>query len=158
MIGFATIRKEGFPKRQLDQQRWRSLVGEFPELRRMDFLAVGSERIPAPDSAELVEDDRVVGAFIWDNGQVYVDGPYTMFPLAKGITDRFFRVYNLFATGPMALFSSVQETCEWRRKTKKDFPDRLPYPIYPERHGILPWGNDENGHDYYWFTKGATDD
>ena len=54
MIGFATIRKEGFPKQWVDRQRWRSLIGEFPELRRMEFLAVGAERIPAPDSAELM--------------------------------------------------------------------------------------------------------
>jgi hypothetical protein len=87
MIGFATIRKDGFPKQRLDQQRWRSLIGEFPELRPMEFLTVGSDRIPAPDSAELLEDGDVVGVFIWDGGQIYVDGPYSMFPLAKGIAD-----------------------------------------------------------------------
>jgi hypothetical protein len=87
MIGFATIRKEGFPKEWLDQQRWHSLIGEFPELRRIDFLIIGSERIPTPDSAELIEHGTVVGAFIWDNGQIYIDGPYSMFPLAKGIAD-----------------------------------------------------------------------
>jgi hypothetical protein len=85
MIGFATIRKDDFPKHWLDQQRWRSLIGEFPELRRMEFLAVDSERIP--DSAELLENGEVVGAFIWDNGQIWVDGPYSMFPLAKGIAE-----------------------------------------------------------------------
>ena len=87
MIGFATIRKDGFPKERLDQQRWHSLIGEFPELRRMEFLTAGSERIPAPDSAHLVEDGKVTGAFIWDNGQIYVDGPHSMFPLAKGIAE-----------------------------------------------------------------------
>ena len=87
MIGFATIRKEGFPKQWLDQKRWRSLIGEFPELRCVGFLAVGPDRIPTPDSAELMEHGAVVGAFIWDNGQIYVDGPYSMFPLAKIIAD-----------------------------------------------------------------------
>jgi hypothetical protein len=87
MIGFASIRKEGFPKQRLDQQRWRSLIGEFPELRRIEFLTSGADRIPAPDSAELMAEGEVVGAFIWDNGQIYVDGPYSMFPLAKGIAD-----------------------------------------------------------------------
>jgi hypothetical protein len=87
MLGFATIRKDGFPKVALDRQRWRSLIGELPELRRLEFLTVGSERYPAPDSAELVEDGKVIGNFIWENGQIYVDGPYSMFPLAKGIAD-----------------------------------------------------------------------
>jgi hypothetical protein len=31
----------------------------------------------------------------------------------------------------------------------------VPYPIYPDQPGLLPWGNDENGNDYYWFTEGA---
>ncbi len=83
MIGFATIRKE----ERLDQQRWRSLIGEFPELRRTEFIAAGSDRIPAPDSAELLEDGEVVGVFIWDAGQIYVDGPYSMFSLARCIAD-----------------------------------------------------------------------
>ena len=87
MLGFATIRKDGFPKESLDRERWRSLIGEFPELRRMEFLNVGTERYRVPDSAELVEDGTAIGAFIWEKGQIYVDGPYSMFPLAKGIAD-----------------------------------------------------------------------
>jgi hypothetical protein len=87
MIGFATIRKEGFPEEWLDQQRWRTLIGEFPELRPMEFLAAGSDYAPTPDSAELIENGQTIGAFIWENGQIYVDGPYSMFPLAKCIAD-----------------------------------------------------------------------
>jgi hypothetical protein len=87
MIGFATIRKEEFPKQRLDQQRWRSLIGEFPELRRLEFVSVGSRQIATPDSAELLDGDQVVGSFIWESGQIYVDGPYSMFPLAKCIAD-----------------------------------------------------------------------
>jgi hypothetical protein len=34
-----------------------------------------------------MEGDEVVGCFIWDNGQIYVDGPYSMFPLAKAIAE-----------------------------------------------------------------------
>jgi hypothetical protein len=80
-----------------------------------------------------------------------------IFTYGTGLFARFFRLYNPFATGAMGLLPSVQETCEWRRRTKRDFPERVPYPIYPESPGILPWGNDENGHDYYWFTQGAPD-
>ena len=87
MLGFATIRKDSFPKEALDRQRWRSLIGEFPELRRLEFLKIGSESYPAPDSAELIKDGEVVGLFVWENGQIYVDGPYSMFPLAKGIAE-----------------------------------------------------------------------
>jgi hypothetical protein len=81
-----------------------------------------------------------------------------IFTYGTGLFARFFRVYSPFANGAMSLYSSVQDTCKWRRETKRDFPDRVPYPIYPERPGILPWGNDENGHDYYWLTRGKPDD
>ena len=85
MFGFATIRKEGFPNQQLDRVRWRSLIGEFPELRRIDFLDLYDGRYEVPDSAELIENGKKVGLFLWENGQIYVDGPYSMFALAKGI-------------------------------------------------------------------------
>ena len=81
-----------------------------------------------------------------------------IFAYGTGLFARFFRVYSPFAAGSMSLYSSVQDTCEWRRNTKREFPDRVPYPIYPESPGILPWGNDENGHDYYWFMEGGPDD
>src|SRR5688500_11491179 len=87
MLGFATIRNDDFPRKWLDRQRWSSLIGEFPELRRIEFLELGSKTYPAPDSAEFLEDGKVVGRFIWENGQIYVDGPYSMFPLAKGIAE-----------------------------------------------------------------------
>ena len=44
-----------------------------------------------------------------------------------------------------------------RRETERDWPHRVPYPIYPDQPGLLPWGNDENGNDYYWLTEGAPD-
>lgn len=88
MIGFATIRKEEFPDEHLDCERWRSLIGEFPELRRVDVLTLASSVYDVPDSAELLDEaGGRVGMFIWENGQIYVDGPYSMFPLAKCIAD-----------------------------------------------------------------------
>jgi hypothetical protein len=87
MLGFATIRKDDFPKEWLDRDRWRSLIGEFPELRRKDHMLIGGERYEVPDSAEFLENGEVVGAFIWENGQIYVDGPGSMFSLAKAIAD-----------------------------------------------------------------------
>ncbi|PWU19004.1 MAG: hypothetical protein C5B50_07615 [Verrucomicrobia bacterium] len=87
MLGFAVIRKEGFPKESLDRDRWRSLITEFPELKRIDSVELGGQPYPVPDSAELLEEGKVVGGFIWEKGQIYVDGPRSMFPLAKGIAE-----------------------------------------------------------------------
>jgi len=76
-----------------------------------------------------------------------------------GLFARFYRIYNPFSVDKsMSLLSCVQETCDWRRETKRELPERVPYPIYPEKTGILPWGNDENGHDYYWLTRGSPDE
>lgn len=87
MLGFATIRKDGFPTESLDRDRWRSLIGEFPELRRINSLRVGSQQYAVPDSADYLENGAVVGSFIWESGQIYVDGPASMFSLAKGIAE-----------------------------------------------------------------------
>jgi hypothetical protein len=82
-----------------------------------------------------------------------------VFAYGSGLFARFYRVYNPFAADKsMSLLAAVKETCKWRRETRKEFPERVPYPIFPEAGGILPWGNDENGHDYYWFTRGPPDD
>ena len=65
-----------------------SLIGEFPELRRIDSLSVGSRVLRIPDSAELVDESgKAIGVFVWENGQIYVDGPYSMFSVAKCIAD-----------------------------------------------------------------------
>ncbi len=76
-----------------------------------------------------------------------------------GLFAQFYRVYNPFSADTyMSLYAQVQKTCDWRRRTKAEFPERVPYAIYPDPGGILPWGNDENGHDYYWLTRGSPED
>ncbi len=81
-----------------------------------------------------------------------------VFAYGSGLFAQFYRVYNPFSADKyISLDTQVQKTCEWRRRTKAEFPEDVPYPIYPESGGILPWGNDENGHDYYWLTQGSPD-
>ena len=88
MLGFAAIRKPGFPGEHLDRVRWRSLIGEFPELRRIESMTVGGRIYPIPDSAEVIDGDgNPTGVFVWESGQIYVDGPYSMIQLARGIAE-----------------------------------------------------------------------
>jgi hypothetical protein len=78
-----------------------------------------------------------------------------VFAYGSGLFAQFYRVYNPFAASEFtALLPSVRRVCAAERETKRDWPDRVPYPIYPEQPGLLPWGNDENGNDYYWMTSG----
>ena len=82
-----------------------------------------------------------------------------VFTYGTGLFAQFYRVYNPFsASESMSLVSAVQKTCDWRRQIRTEFPDRVPYPIHPEKHGILPWGNDENGNDYYWLARGSPEE
>jgi hypothetical protein len=68
----------------------------------------------------------------------------------------FYVIYNPFSSIEAAnLLAKVETLCQQEREFKRDFPQAVPYRIYPERPGLLPWGGDENGNYYYWFTNGA---
>ncbi len=88
--GFASIHPENFPDDRLDQQWWFALIATLPELRRIDSLEVvipflgGKVRVRV-DGAELIRDGSRVGLFVWQNGKICVDGPYSMFPMAQRI-------------------------------------------------------------------------
>ena len=81
-----------------------------------------------------------------------------VFTYGTGLFAEFYRVYNPFAVDEwMNLSASIERDCGWVRETKRDSPSRVPYPIFPEPSGLLPWGNDENGNYYYWITSGSPD-
>ncbi|MBM7089912.1 hypothetical protein G3I31_13850 [Streptomyces sp. SID9913] len=37
----------------------------------------------------------------------------------------------------------------WRRARRSD-PDLYPYPFHPDPGGLIPWGSDEHGNEYYF--------
>jgi hypothetical protein len=46
----------------------------------------------------------------------------------------------------------------YRRGRDKYFPERCPFPIFPEPGGLLPLGGDTNGDNLFWVTTGPPDD
>jgi hypothetical protein len=81
-----------------------------------------------------------------------------VFNYGSGLFAQFYRVYNPFAKSEYtALLTSVKRISNAVREIKRDWPDQVPYKIHPEKPGLLPWGNDENGNDYYWLTDGPPD-
>ena len=81
-----------------------------------------------------------------------------VFNYGSGLFAQFYRVYNPFAKSEYtALLPSVRRVCDAEREIKRGWPDQVPYKIHPEKAGLLPWGNDENGNDYYWLTDGPPD-
>ena len=88
--GFAFIRKEKFPDELLDRQRWLGLINEIPELRLVETVEginplTRSKMIMRVDGAELICQGTRVGLFVWRNGEIAVDGLYSMFPMAQRI-------------------------------------------------------------------------
>jgi len=78
-----------------------------------------------------------------------------VFTYGSGLFARFYRVYNPFAASEYtALVPSVERTLFAIREKKAKWPEEVPYRLHPERPGLLPWGNDENGSEYYWLTEG----
>jgi hypothetical protein len=75
-----------------------------------------------------------------------------------GLFARFYGVYNPFSKNEYVnLELSLKRACDAQREIKAQFPNEVPYLIYPERPGLLPWGRDDNGNDYFWLTDGPPD-
>lgn len=75
-----------------------------------------------------------------------------------GLFAGFYRIYNPFAASQyMSLMASITRVCGQNRVSQQSFPDRFPYPYFPEASGLIPWGNDENGNDYFWLAEGPVE-
>ena len=86
---FANIRKEN-PDESIDQQTWSGLIGEISGLRRIDTVEgihplTKSKILIRLIGAEMIQDGARVGLFFWQDGEICVDGPYSMFPMAQRI-------------------------------------------------------------------------
>jgi len=78
-----------------------------------------------------------------------------VFTYGTGLFAGLYRVYNPFAASEyIALIPQSKRVCDYNREAQLASPERFPYPYYPKSGGLLPWGNDENGNDYFWLTEG----
>lgn len=77
----------------------------------------------------------------------------------SGLLANFIRVFNPFSSFEyLALIPSVHRISDIRRTLKSTEGDEeVPYIVYPDAPGLVPWGNDENGNTFYWLTSGAPD-
>jgi hypothetical protein len=77
-----------------------------------------------------------------------------IFTYGTGQFAHFYGIFNPFAANEYAAFlPSVKRICDAERETKRNWPEVVPYPIYPEPGGLLPWGCDDNGNYYFWVTS-----
>jgi hypothetical protein len=70
----------------------------------------------------------------------------------------FYNIYNPFSVSEwINLRACVERVCKAEREFKREWPDTVPYKIFPEQLGLLPWGGDDNGNYYFWLTDGPAD-
>ncbi len=61
-------------------------------------------------------------------------------------------VFNPFSS---VFLEKIRGECDRCRECKEVLgQESIPYPIFPETSGLLPWGGDEIGSGMYWLTEG----
>lgn len=76
----------------------------------------------------------------------------------SGTFAQFYRVLNPFAkAAPMRLADQAKEQSSRMKQIHEEEPDFVPFDAFPKSPGLLVWGNDDNGNDYFWLTEGEPD-
>jgi hypothetical protein len=71
----------------------------------------------------------------------------------------FLLVLNPFASNRyLNLFEQTQRQLDAERVIRAAWPSEVPFAIYPEPGGLLPWAMTDNGNRLYWLTQGHPDD
>jgi hypothetical protein len=72
-----------------------------------------------------------------------------------GRLGNFIYVLSPFASNEFVnLFNQTHERLDANREIRKDFPEAVPFSLYPEQNGVLPWAFTDNGDVLCWLTKG----
>jgi hypothetical protein len=56
-----------------------------------------------------------------------------------------------------SLLEFVERVLGWFRARREDFPEEVPFPLWPEPGGLLPWGSTDNNDHVFWLTIGEPD-
>lgn len=76
-----------------------------------------------------------------------------------GNLGNYFYILNPFAFNEFVnLFNQTQELLDANREVRKNFPEAVPFSLYPEPNGILPWAFLDTGDVLFWLTKGKPND
>ena len=77
----------------------------------------------------------------------------------SGEIDGYLTVFNPFSTPPYPdFFSEVIMNLSSLRAVRAEDPDAVPYPLYFEPGGLLPWGSSIDGDIFCWLTDHAISD
>jgi len=74
----------------------------------------------------------------------------------SGSIEDFIRVLNPFsASDRLGFVPRAKKLCDILRGLRE--MDIVPYPVYPDKGGLLPWGWDDNGNNLFWLASGKPD-
>ncbi|MGW6449921.1 hypothetical protein [Lentzea sp. NPDC055074] len=116
-------------------ERWRAVLGEVPGgPASIDWRAVEAE----------------LGTALPTDYRVYADN----YPAL--CVEGFLHVSH--PVGEWALREAAEAALVPLRGHREEFPEFVPYALFPEPGGLLPWGITDNGDDLFWSTEGDPDD
>jgi hypothetical protein len=74
-----------------------------------------------------------------------------------GVVDHFLWVLNPFSKNKnLNLLDAGNAQLIALRQLRAEFGEDIPYPVFPESNGLLPWAKTDNGDVVYWSCKGPT--
>jgi hypothetical protein len=75
----------------------------------------------------------------------------------SGTVNAHISVFNPFSTNPhLNLIRQSMIQLSALRLLKAEFPEEIPFPLFFEPGGLLPWGLSIDGDVYCWLTKGIS--
>jgi hypothetical protein len=108
-------------------------------------------RPPAP-SAERPDDEAWQSVESKLGTKLPVDYKEFITRYGTGAVDNFLWVFNPFSHNRyLNLLDAGKAQLDALRHLRYE---RVPYPLYPDTNGILPWGITDNGDVLYWLCKG----
>lgn len=75
------------------------------------------------------------------------------------LVDSFLAVFHpVPREGNFSLREFADQTLGYLRLRREDLPHHVPYALFPEPGGLLPWGVTDNNNFLFWLTAGQPDE
>jgi len=71
-----------------------------------------------------------------------------------GYIDHFITVYTISCNPYCDIEQELQPSIDALRVLRDEFETDVPYPLFPDKNGLFPWGRTGNGDCLYWIRSG----
>ena len=115
-------------------------------LRAVLDPSVEPDSEPLPVAWEMVEEE--LGLVLPTDYKQFIAA------YGSGEIDRFLLVLSPFAQDPGLHLGKQTDLILSIVREFRDLGEYVPYPLFPEPEGLLPWAGTRNGDSCYWYTRG----